>query len=211
MSMLGRDFVAFNQGVLRLSGPKTKKRIKRRHEQRLPVTSLVFGGCTHVTIRHILIHFTVAVFSKVFPCFGPLPVFSKISRTRQADPVQKFKRCEACEAVQQCLEFDIRACEVVKFCRVQDLEKRLQEQKEKEERAEQEMLEVWIWGENGEREQTAETKVLKLETKYERTRLPRFSRSQKKGEGCGETCETLAGFKSRRQMVLKLGSLSALM
>ena len=94
---------------------------------------------------------------------------------------------------------------MVKNCRVQDLEKRLQEQKEKEERAEQEMLEVWIWGgENGEREQTAETKVLKLETEYERTRLPRFSRSQKKGEGCGETCETLAGVKSRRQMVLKL-------
>lgn len=69
---------------------------------------------------------------------------------------------------------------MVKNCRVQDLEKRLQEQKEKEERAEQEMLEVWIWVENGEREQTAETKVLKLETKYERTRLPRFSHSKKK-------------------------------
>lgn len=42
----------FNQGVLRLSGPKTKKRIKRRHEQRLADTSLVFGGCTHVTNSH---------------------------------------------------------------------------------------------------------------------------------------------------------------
>ena len=99
--MLGRDFVALNQGVLRLSGPKTKKMIKRRHEQQPDSLLQVLSW---------------GLYSYPWP-WAILAIFSKISQTQQADPLQKFKRCEACEAVQQCLAFDMWTVQILQGTR----------------------------------------------------------------------------------------------